>query len=210
MRTPMFLIYAFLFMYYLSSSGNEIGDNATQQQDITINEQTPIQLAPISLQCPNKQDSLGRKVGYWCEPHEWGDGLIFKFYKNGKANGLARCYIKSNFEEYYLFAVGQYENDDEIGQWQFFYPDGKIYLIADSLSKNVRFLNEAIRFGYCNPESTRQYYAIDYDTLGYRFAEGWSFYMGGTMGDIVVDGKEVGTYKIYNKDGSVTTKSYGK
>ncbi len=185
--------------------GNEAEDDTTQPSSLTVKDQAIVHLAPLSFVCANEYDSLGSKTGYWCE-YDVNIGLLkFVFYKGGKANGLARYYRNNQFGEYYLFSIGQYEEGQEIGQWQFFYPDGKLWLIADSCSKNERFKDEAKKFGQYNPATTRQSYTIAYDTLGNKSEEGWWIY----DGDILIDGDQVGLYKLYNKDGSVTIKDYG-
>ncbi len=164
--------------------------------DNTCFDTSVFDLFSIGTRAENKYDQNNEKAGYWCEYIEKRDVLSFIFYKGGKANGLARYYHKNEFGKYFLFAVGQYEDDFEIGQWQFFYPNGDIWLIADSCSINKNFLREAEKLGYHKPELTRQCYTIAYDTIGNITEKGWWIY----AEDILANGDDVGKSKYSTND----------
>ena len=146
----------------------------------------------------NQTDSLGNKIGYWCEGSD--NYLTYSFHQ-GK-NHLYCCYHKYNgarnlFDIEYVPALGY-------GQYQYFGENGMIDCVNDSISPNIRFLKDAQRKGFYYPEETMQCYSIEYANDGCKKSEGWYIY----HDNFIVNPTEVGEWIYYSPDGEKTIKHY--
>lgn len=143
----------------------------------------------------NQKNTNGQDHGI-CQ-HQIND-IYFEYgiFKNGKKNGIFRCYsIEDSIK--YLYSVSVYKDDVEVGPTFFFYPNGVCRYSVDSISSSKRFLSLA----YENMKNQAQEgYFTFYDESGRIKKEGWCLFYGNMEDDSV---QEVGTWLFYNSNGEV-------
>lgn len=110
----------------------------------------------------NQTDSVGNKEGYWCENE--GTLRYYSFYKDGKKNGLFRSYEQDG-NKWLLLSIGQYVNDKEVGQWQFF-EENRVQIKLDNVTQTFAVIRNSNgeQDGYCRDEA----YCGECDSGHYR------------------------------------------
>jgi len=141
-----------------------------------------------------------QKEGLWVEDNL--ACLIFGFYKQGKKEGIFRSYDLIDVNNRYLSNITVYKNDKEIGPSQFFEKDGLPSMIVDQISSVIRFKHQANLLGY-NINDCNEGYVRIFNKDGSLEREGWMIFFDDMESDEV---QEVGTWKIYEKNGHIERK----
>ena len=86
----------------------------------------------------NKVDNQGKKQGLWISNFE---GIRMEvYYKNGLQEGIYKTFYRNGK----LNCIGEFQNDNPIGNWFCFDEQGHLLLKVTNIRRNVNeFLNEA-------------------------------------------------------------------
>lgn len=178
---------------------NEDPNNLNEEQTCDSNKES-IEEWYVSMNKSNcnSKNTKGQNHGM-CQRQTNDIYFEYGIYKNGKKNGIFRCYSMEDSIKY-LYSVSVYKDDVEVGPIFFFYPNGVCRYSVDSISSAKRFLSLA----YDNMKNLAQEgYFTFYDESGKIIKEGWCLFYGNMEDDSV---QEVGTWLFYNSDGEVEKK----
>ena len=166
-------------------------------------------VAPLAAQDRlfNRTDSLGRRSGLWRLSNSSLDsGFGYSFYYDGLKNGIT-IYFPGDSKPSHG-PISLFQNGQRL-QTLYFYDNGNIQFVEDSISVCTRFVSAAKKtFPGCfmTGEKILQAYIYCFDSNGYPVSEGWEFYP--ESSSFIADGTPAGTHIFYNPDGSSFTRLY--
>ena len=153
-------------------------------------------VAPLAAQDRlfNRTDSLGRRSGLW------------RLSNSSLKNGIT-IYFPGDSKPSHG-PISLFQNGQRL-QTLYFYDNGNIQFVEDSISVCTRFVSAAKKtFPGCfmTGEKILQAYIYCFDSNGYPVSEGWEFYP--ESSSFIADGTPAGPHIFYNPDGSSFTRLY--
>lgn len=141
----------------------------------------------------NLLDKQGKKVGLWIE----NKGNTEAYYKNGLRDGVFKVYNRKNGK---LSALGEFTEGQKSGTWYYFDESSRLILKECEIKKNTEYKRVRDDGVEITPKFTS--YVWFYYPNGYVKEEGRVLY----SEDIEIDYYKTGTWKYYNKEGSLKEK----
>ena len=141
----------------------------------------------------NLMDKQGNKVGLWLE----NKGNIEAYYKDGLRDGIFKAYNRKNGK---LSALGEFTKGVKSGTWYYFDESSCLILKECEIEMNTKYKRTRDDGVEITPKFTS--YVWFYYPNGYIKDEGRVLY----SEDIEIDYYKTGTWKHYNKDGTLKEK----
>ena len=179
----------------------------TVLSNLSYSQNEYIHFLPINVDTTkvNKYNENHEKHGVWINQPD-SRHITINFYVNGKKNGLERSYTKNYKGKFFLDYLMCYDTDTLKGQWVRFDQSGNgdYLFVVDSTRNSTQNIEQA-RSIWPNAAELRQSYLWNFKN-GLLKEEGWCVY----IDYLEEDSYEVGDWKVYNEDGSISLEKRGE